>query len=81
MRECDIDWCALARDQATRNMVNLCQLSFQKKLRSSVFCLSWLSDGRYPGYLAKFCRLKHTVFYFPVKKTYLIPTFQLQPGG
>lgn len=38
MRECDIDWCALARDQATRKYGEPCQLSFQKKLRSSVFC-------------------------------------------
>lgn len=28
-------WCAIRRRE---NMVNLCQLSFQKKLRSSVFC-------------------------------------------
>ena len=38
MRECDIDWCALARDQATRKYGEPLPTVFQKKLRSSVFC-------------------------------------------
>ena len=35
MRECGAHWRAIRRRE---NMANLCQLSFQKKLRSSVFC-------------------------------------------
>ncbi len=54
MRECDIDWCALARIRRRENMANLCQLSFQKKLSPAFSALSWLSDGRYPGDLANF---------------------------
>ncbi len=45
MRECDIDWCALARDQAIAKVWRtLAALSFQKKLKSSAFLL-------YRGYL------------------------------
>ena len=46
----------------------------RKSQNSALFALSRLSDGRYSGNLAKFCRLTHPGFYFPVKKTYLIPT-------
>lgn len=38
MRECDIDWCALARDQATRKYGEPLPTVFSEKLRSSVFC-------------------------------------------
>ncbi|MFH0409856.1 hypothetical protein ACEWFN_34740, partial [Klebsiella quasipneumoniae] len=40
-----------------------------------------LPDGRYPGNLAKFCRLTHPGFYFAVKKTYLIPTLFRRAAG
>ncbi len=57
MRECDIDWCALARDQATRKYGEPLPTVFSEKVNPAFSALSWLSDGRYPGYLAKFCRL------------------------
>ena len=78
MRECDIDWCALARDQATRKYGEPLPTVFSEKVKIQRFLL-------YRGYLMEdiqdiwrnFADLTHTGFYFPVKKTYLIPTFQL----
>lgn len=74
MRECEIDWAQLAKEQAQRKYGEPLPTVFAEKSKFSAFALSRLSDGRYSGNLAKFCRLTHPGFYFPVKKTYLIPT-------
>ena len=52
MRDCDTDWCALAKSRRFVNTVNRCRVNFQKKSKSSAFALPRLSDGRYSGYLA-----------------------------
>ena len=38
MRECDTDWCELAKEQAIRKYGNRCRVNFQKKSKSSAFC-------------------------------------------
>lgn len=58
MRECDIDWCALARDQATRKYGEPLPTVFSEKVKIQRFLLYrgyLMEDIR--GYLAKFCRL------------------------
>jgi regulatory protein len=38
MRECDIDWCELAKEQAIRKYGEPLPRDFQKKSKSSAFC-------------------------------------------
>lgn len=52
MRECEIDWCELAKSRRFASTANRCRVNFQKKSKSSAFALPRLSDGRYSGYLA-----------------------------
>ncbi len=63
MRECDIDWVSLAREQAQRKYGEPLPSAFTEKSESSAIpALPRLPDGRYPGNLAKFCRLTHPGF-------------------
>ncbi len=84
MRECDIDWCALARDRGdAKNMANLCQLSFQKKVKIQRFLLYrgyLMEDIR--GDLAKFCRLNAYGILLPSQENLSYSHFfSYQPGG
>jgi SOS response regulatory protein OraA/RecX len=57
MRECDIDWCELAKEQAIRKYGEPLPRDFAEKVKIQRFCSTAASDGRYSGNLAKFCRL------------------------
>ncbi len=82
MRECDIDWVSLAREQAQRKYGEPLPSAFTEKVKVQRFLL-------YRGYLMEdiqeiwreFCRLTHRGFYFAVKKTYLIPTLFRRAAG
>ncbi len=82
MRECDIDWVSLAREQAQRKYGEPLPSAFTEKVKVQRFLLYrgyLMEDIR--GNLAKFCRLTHPGFYFAVKKTYLIPTLFRRAAG
>nr|VUD33944.1 Regulatory protein RecX [Raoultella sp. NCTC 9187] len=82
MRECEIDWALLAKEQAQRKYGDPLPTVFaEKSQNTALFAVPRLLNGRYPGNLAKFCRLTHRGFYFPVKKTYLIPTLFRPAAG
>jgi regulatory protein len=54
MRECEIDWAVLAREQAIRKYGEPLPVDFSDKVKVQRFALSRLSDGRYSGNMAKF---------------------------
>lgn len=68
MRECEIDWSEMAREQAVRKYGEPLLQPFQKRLRYSAFALSRVSDGRYPANMAKFCRLSAYGILLPGKE-------------
>ncbi len=68
MRECEIDWSEMAREQAVRKYGEPLLQTFQKRLRYSAFALSRVSDGRYPANMAKFCRLSAYGILLPGKE-------------
>lgn len=76
MRESEIDWCELAREQAVRKYGEPLPREFSEKVKIQRFLL-------YRGFLMEdiqdiwrnFTDGTHAGFYFPLKKTYLIPTF------
>lgn len=78
MRECEIDWSEMAHEQAVRKYGEPLPSNFSEKVKVQRFLL-------YRGYLMddiqqiwrNFADCAHTGFYFPVKKTYLIPTFSV----
>jgi regulatory protein len=47
MRECDIDWCELAREQAQRKFGEPLPVAFAEKVKVQRFLLSRLFTGRY----------------------------------
>jgi len=76
MRESEIDWCELAREQAVRKYGEPLPREFSEKVKIQRFLL-------YRGFLMEDIQdiwrnstdRTHAGFYFPLKKTYLIPTF------
>ncbi len=83
MRECDIDWCALARDQATRKYGEPLPTVFSEKVKIQRFLLYrgyLMEDIR--GYLAKFCRLNAYGILLPSQENLSYSHFfSYQPGG
>ena len=82
MRECDIDWCALARDQATRKYGEPLPTVFSEKVKIQRFLL-------YRGYLMEdiqdiwrnFATERIRDFTSQSRKLILFPLFSYQPGG